>query len=291
MDHGPILATYRLSCAPHEAAARAQALALEQSIEMPLAAVMSARVLDAVVARVQGITTQADGSSHVQLALAAETVAGDAGQLMNMLFGNSSLHDDVRLLEVEVPASLAAALGGPRYGIEGLRRLTGVHGRPLTCTALKPIGSSAAELAHMAGVFAASGIDVIKDDHGWANQPAAPFEERVAACQSAVESANRGRDRPAIYAPSLSGSHEQMRTQLKFALAHGVRMVLIAPMIAGVANFTALRREFDSIAWLGHPALAGTQIAAPALLGRLFRLFGADAVIFPNHGGRFSFAR
>jgi len=25
------------------------------------------------------------------------------------------------------------------------------------------------------------------------------------------------------------------------------------------------------------------------LLGRLFRLFGADAVIFPNHGGRFSY--
>jgi ribulose-bisphosphate carboxylase large chain len=82
-----------------------------------------------------------------------------------------------------------------------------------------------------------------------------------------------------------------MRAQLGFALAQGVRMVLIAPMIAGVANFNALRREFDSIAWLAHPALAGNQIAAPALLGRLFRLFGADAVIFPNHGGRFSYSR
>lgn len=291
MDPDLILATYRLDCAPHEAAGRAQALALEQSIEMPLAAVMSARVLSTVVARVAGITTQADGSSHVQLTLAAETVAGDAGQLMNMLFGNSSLHDDVRLLDVEIPAALAEALGGPRYGIEGLRQLTGVHGRPLTCTALKPIGSTPAELARLAGVFAAAGIDVIKDDHGWANQPAAPFEERVAACQSAVESANRGRDHPALYVPSLSGSHEQMRKQLRFALAHGVRMVLIAPMIAGVANFSALRREFDAVAWLGHPALAGNQIAAPALLGRLFRLFGADAVIFPNHGGRFSFPR
>jgi ribulose-bisphosphate carboxylase large chain len=27
------------------------------------------------------------------------------------------------------------------------------------------------------------------------------------------------------------------------------------------------------------------------LLGKLFRLFGADATIFPNHGGRFSFSR
>ena len=29
------------------------------------------------------------------------------------------------------------------------------------------------------------------------------------------------------------------------------------------------------------------QIAAPLLYGKLFRLLGADAVIFANHGGRF----
>jgi ribulose-bisphosphate carboxylase large chain len=32
------------------------------------------------------------------------------------------------------------------------------------------------------------------------------------------------------------------------------------------------------------------RIAPPLLIGRLFRLLGGDAVIFPNHGGRFSFS-
>ena len=68
-------------------------------------------------------------------------------------------------------------------------------------------------------------------------------------------------------------------------------MVLVAPMIAGVSNFSALRREFPAVALLAHPALAGNQIAPAALLGTLFRVFGADAVIFPNHGGRFSYTR
>jgi ribulose-bisphosphate carboxylase large chain len=42
---------------------------------------------------------------------------------------------------------------------------------------------------------------------------------------------------------------------------------------------------------LAHPSLAGVaRIAPPLLLGKLFRLFGADATIFPNAGGRFGYA-
>jgi ribulose-bisphosphate carboxylase large chain len=32
------------------------------------------------------------------------------------------------------------------------------------------------------------------------------------------------------------------------------------------------------------------RIAAPLLIGKLFRVLGADAVVFPNHGGRFGYS-
>ena len=49
--------------------------------------------------------------------------------------------------------------------------------------------------------------------------------------------------------------------------------------------------ELD-IPLMAHPAFAGAgRIAPPLLLGRLFRLLGADATIFPNHGGRFGYSR
>jgi NAD(P)-dependent dehydrogenase (short-subunit alcohol dehydrogenase family) len=48
----------------------------------------------------------------------------------------------------------------------------------------------------------------------------------------------------------------------------------------------ALVREHSDLAFLAHPSLAGARMAPVALLGRLFRALGADAVIFPNHGGR-----
>jgi ribulose-bisphosphate carboxylase large chain len=291
MNEEGLRVTYRLRVGPAAAAQRAQALALEQSIEMPAEAVTDARVMREVVARVDGVEVRPDGSVLAQLALSAESIGDDAGQLMNMLFGNSSLHGDVEVIAVEVPPAMTATFGGPPLGIDGLRDLTGVRGRALTCTALKPIGSTVADLARMTGVFAEAGIDVIKDDHGWAAHGHAGFEQRVVTCQREVERANRGRTGQTLYAPALSGAFERLRQQVRFARDHGVQAMLVTPMIAGVSNVQALRREFADMALLAHPALAGNQIAPESLLGTLFRAFGADAVIFPNHGGRFSYSR
>jgi ribulose-bisphosphate carboxylase large chain len=285
-----IEAVYRLHVAPAQAAHRARLLAIEQSIEMPPEAVGEARVLDEVMARVERIEPQADGTSLARLQLACESVCEDAGQLMNMLFGNCSLQPDVELVDVEVPAPLARAFGGPNLGIAGLRRLTGAAARPLTCTALKPIGSTLDRLAALCRTFAQAGIDVIKDDHGWANQRSAPFAERVAACQRVVRESNEASGRRTVYAPSLYGTQAQMQRQIELARGLGVAAFLIAPLVCGVATFNAIKREHPDVAFIAHPAFGGSRVAPPLLLGRLLRLFGADAVIFPNHGGRFTYS-
>jgi len=284
-----IEAVYRLHVAPEQASHRARLLAVEQSIEMPPEAVAEDRVLDEVLARVEKVEPQPDGTTLARLQLASETVGEDAGQLLNMLFGNCSLQSDVELVDVEVPASLARTFGGPGLGIEGLRRLTGATARPLTCTALKPVGSTVDRLAALCRDFARAGIDIIKDDHGWANQASGPFAERVAACRRAVQEANEATGRCTVYAPSLYGTQEQMQRQIELARAHGIAAFLVAPLICGVATFNALAREHRDVAFIAHPALGGSRIAPPLLLGKLLRLFGADAVIFPNHGGRFTY--
>lgn len=286
-----IAATYRLQVSAREGARRAEQLALEQSIEMPAAAVTDRRVLDTFAARVEEVTREDDATQIARLSLSAEAIGDDAGQLMNMLFGNCSLQDDVELIDIELPADLASRWGGPNHGVAGFRDRTAVLDRPLTCTALKPIGSTSAVLARLCATFAAAGIDVIKDDHGWADQRSAPFVERVRCCQQAVSAANAARSGRTQYAPSLHGHYEQMRAQISFARSEGIQTVLIAPMVCGVAAFVALKREFADIAFIAHPSLGGLRIAPPLLLGRLFRLFGADAVIFPNHGGRFAYTR
>jgi ribulose-bisphosphate carboxylase large chain len=281
---------YRVRSTPAEIDARARAIAIEQSIEMPPHAVRNRRVDEQVVGRVEAVAAGGDDAHFfVTIALALETTGGEAGQLMNMLFGNSSLHPDITLVDVVFPPGAAARFGGPRWGIDGLRRLTGAHHRPLTCTALKPQGSTVAELAALAGRFATAGIDVIKDDHGLADQSSAPFAARVEAIQQAVAAANRATGGRTLYAPSLTGGPRRQLAQLAAAQAAGVGAILLAPMISGLG---ALQELADAgVPILAHPALAGSaRIAPPLLLGKLFRLAGADAVIYPNHGGRFSFS-
>jgi ribulose-bisphosphate carboxylase large chain len=44
------------------------------------------------------------------------------------------------------------------------------------------------------------------------------------------------------------------------------------------------------IAFFAHPALSGSRIAPALLFGKIFRMLGADAVIYPNYGGRFGYS-
>ena len=55
----------------------------------------------------------------MRIALAIETVGDDAAQLLNMAFGNTSLHDDVVLLDLDLPPEMKARFGGPGTEFEG----------------------------------------------------------------------------------------------------------------------------------------------------------------------------
>ena len=114
----------------------------------------------------------------------------------------------------------------------------------------------------------------------------------MAAIAPALRAVEQATGRPVRYVPSLSGDLDTMRRQIAMARQAGIDTVMVAPMIAGIANFHRLVRENAGLAFLGHPALAGaSRIAPPFLIGKLFRLLGADAVIFPNYGGRFGYSQ
>jgi ribulose-bisphosphate carboxylase large chain len=77
----------------------------------------------------------------------------------------------------------------------------------------------------------------------------------------------------------------------------GATGLMVSPGLTGLDTMRALADD-DALALpiLSHPALLGSFTVSPqagiahgALFGQIVRLAGADATIFPNHGGRFSF--
>jgi len=289
-NHDSLRVTYIVRGRPGDIAARAEALVLEQAVELPR--VVAARdpwVAANMLGCVQEIRPAGDGLYRVTIGQPLATTALDPAQLLDVLFGNSSLQPDVLLADVNLPDAAFDWLPGPRTGIAGLRALAGVAGRPLVATALKPMGLGPAQLAALCGAFARAGIDLVKDDHGLADHPFCPFEARVEACLRAVDDASRDTGRRPLYVPNLIGTPDRVMRQLGFAREAGVAAVMISPMLMGLPLLHQLASLADGLPIIAHPAFGGVlRIAEPALFGKLFRWYGADAVIFPHAGGRFS---
>lgn len=270
----------------------ADAIAVEQTIEFPYD-LAPQWIQHEVVGRVESVS-----GSRVLISYDQRVVAGDLVQLMNLLWGNVSLFPGVRVIDVDLPVGLLTGFRGPRFGVAGLRTLVDAQDRPLVCSALKPMGRSSDELAASAATMAEAGFDIIKDDHGLANQDWAPWRDRVHACGAAVRDANdragtRGRYFAALNLPAgviVEAAHEAKRV--------GAGGLLVLPGLLGFDSMRTLADDDElGLPLMAHPSFLGSHVVNPGqglehgiLLGTLARLAGADLSIFPNHAGRFAFS-
>lgn len=284
--------TYHIEATAADIQARADGIALEQSVELPRPAVRDPYIAENIIGKIEAIEPLADGLFKVVIRFNADTTGYEPAQFLNVLFGNTSLQGDVLLADVELPNSLLDFFGGPRFGIAGLRALVDAPARVLTCTALKPMGTSPQGLAEFCRTFALAGIDFIKDDHGISEQSFSPFAERVRLCQEAIESAYQESGQRAVYLPNLLGTPQALRRQLAICRELGVRGVMLEPMLIGLPAFYELIADGLDMPVMAHPAFGGAlRIASELIFGKLLRLFGADAVIYPNYGGRFTYSK
>lgn len=290
---------YRLAGNAEEAHARAGDICLEQTVEVPDSLVPDGVIRDHVLGRVETFEALPDGGHAARISYAAEIAGADLTQLLNVVFGNISIKTGVRAERLDLPSSILRRFRGPRHGRLGVRERLGVRRRALLCTALKPLGLSAKELADLAYRFALGGIDIIKDDHGLADQGFASFRDRVRLCADAVARANRESGLRSFYAPNVTGPFDEIRARARFAKEHGVGGILLAPGLTGLDAMRCLAEDEGlGLPILAHPAFQGTYVLHPSngishslLFGQLPRLAGADATIFPNFGGRFGFTR
>jgi len=295
---GQIHIQYQVTCPAGTTIERiSQEIALEQTVEVPAECIPTAFIRENIVGQVLEISPL-DQKKQIYLVVigySPDITAYQIPQFLNLFFGNISLKNFIRIVNVTLPDEFLSHFSGPNYGIEGIRRILGVYDRPLAATALKPMGSEPARLAAMAEAFALGGGDIIKDDHGLADHTFCSFEERVCLCQAAIERANMRTGRQTLYFPNLLGSPEQLEAQVEFAIRHGVRGVLISPFLVGPDMLRHLSEKYKLI-FMAHPAFTGTHfhdrvhgITPAVLLGTIFRLLGADISVFPNSGGRFGF--
>lgn len=293
-----VTATYRIRCPEGSAPQIARQIAFEQTVEVPEELLYGSDVHASIVGQVRSVTALNSAADLHQAVIdyPADLAGPHVAQTWNLLYGNISLKRSIRLVDVQLPASLEGEFPGPKYGVDGLRTWLGVSQRPLLATALKPRGSTPEQLAELAYRFALGGGDFVKDDHNLVDATFADFCRRVDLCQIAVERAAQETGRPCVYAPNLSPPVHELDRYVAYLTRRGIRAALIAPFLLGLETTRQLAAK-SPLFLMAHPTFTGAFFHDPdhgidpgVLLGQWFRLLGCDATIFPNHGGRFTFS-
>jgi ribulose-bisphosphate carboxylase large chain len=288
---------YRIAAdSKEEADALAEKIAVEQTIEFPPDLVERSSIIDNLVGTIEYIY-KGDGKYRYWITYNEGATGSEITQLFNVVFGNSSMQPGIWVEDIRFSPEFLESYGGPRFGIAGLRRLLKVPVRPLLHCVIKPVGSTTEELAHMAYCFAAGGADLIKDDHGITNQASAPFSERVAACAAAVRKANAETGGHALYIANCTADGSKSHERALQAKALGAGGILLAPVLTGFGMIREIADDANvNLPIISHPSWTGTfvmpglsGVVMSVIYGLFSRLAGADAVVFPSYGGRFTF--
>ncbi len=200
-----------------------------------------------------------------------------AGNLFELKFFSG-----IRLLDIRLPDAFASTYAGPAFGVAGTRRLSGVEGRPLIGTIVKPsVGFTPDETADLVRTLCDAGIDFIKDDELQADGPSCPFADRAQAVMHVVNDHAERTGKKVMYAFNLTGEVEEMRERHDLVRDLGGTCVMASLNGVGLVGMTALRRHAELPihahrngwgALSRHPLLGFSYVA----WSKFWRLAGAD---------------
>jgi ribulose-bisphosphate carboxylase large chain len=200
----------------------------------------------------------------------------------------------LKLLDLRLPSAFAAAYAGPKFGIAGTRKLSGVVDRPLIGTIIKPsVGMSAADTAELVATLCEAGVDFIKDDELQSDGPYCPFDDRVRAVMCVVNDHAARTGRKVMIAFNITGELDQMRRRHDLVLAEGGTCVMASINSVGLVGMvelghhTQLPIHAHRNGWgvlSRHPALGWDFTAWQ----KIWRLAGADHMHVNGIGNKFS---
>lgn len=143
----------------------------------------------------------------------------------------------LKLMDLEVPSSFAAHFEGPRFGVQGCRRLTGVEERPLIGTIIKPsIGMTPQQTADIVKTLAQAGIDFVKDDELMSAAANSSFEDRLEAVMRVINDHADKTGKKVMYAFNISDEVDVMLRRYEAIVASGGTCAMVSLNSVGLVG-------------------------------------------------------
>ncbi len=232
----------------------------------------------------RGVTKPVYRRAELVVAFPSENVGTNLPTVLATVAGNLfELREfsGLRLTDLEFPDAFRC-FRGPRFGVEGTRRLTAVAEGPIVGTIVKPsVGLTPARTAELVRTLAEAGIDFIKDDELQADSPHSPLEARVAAVTRVINDHAQGTGKKVMYAFNITGDADEMRRHHDIVLAHGGTCVMVSLNHVGLAGVMKLG-QYSQLPIHGHRNGWGMLTRCPALgveftaYQKVWRLAGVD---------------
>ena len=213
----------------------------------------------------------------------------EAGNMPNILssvagnvFGLDAI-ESLRLNDIHLPEALAKSFPGPKYGMNGVRRLLGVEGRPLVGTIIKPkLGLKTRDHARVAYEAWSGGCDIVKDDENLSSQSFNPFEERFVETIESRDRAEEETGERKAYLVNVTAEADEMLRRAEFVEDQGGRYVMVDIITCGFSALQTLRDRGLGLAIHAHRAghAAFTRLESHGIsmrvVAKLARVVGVD---------------
>ncbi len=230
----------------------------------------------------------------LQVAFPWENFGQQIPMLLTTVIGNISL-GPIKCLDMKFPKSWLKGFKGPKFGINGLRKLLGVKKRPLLNNMVKPCVYTSAKMgAGLAYEAAAGGADIIKDDELLSNPSFNTLEERIPLFMEVLDKANSEKNEKTIYTVNITDSVPKMFENAERALELGANGLMVNFLAVGYSAFRHVCEDPSlKVPVLAHMDVTGAMSYAPDIgigtnlvIGKLPRICGSDITVFPAPYGK-----
>ena len=189
---------------------------------------------------------------------------GNLSQLLSSVVGNVYGLKEVkklRFVDIEMPAGFVKSFKGPQLGMDGVRKMTGIAGRPIVGTIVKPkLGLSSDNWAKAAYNAWRGGIDFVKDDENLTNMTFNGFYDRARKVMDAKKKAERETGERKLYFCNVSAPVTEMKKRADFVCDElGNDYVMIDILTVGWSAVQEMRDHLDGkgIGIHAHRAMHG----------------------------------
>ncbi len=151
----------------------------------------------------------------------------------------------IRIVDMKLPFAFGKAWPGPQYGVAGSRKLTGVNGRPIIGTIIKPaLGLRPYETAALVKNVIDADVDFIKDDEKLMSPGYSPLPERVKAIMPMIHDHEQKTGKKVMYAWGISATDpDEMMRNHDLVLKAGGNCAVININSIGMGSMAFLRKR------------------------------------------------